>query len=79
MNERRAVANAIEALLAAELSYETYAERVPEDPEDELVAEVLDLVEHLPKKGGVFGVSEHEHAAYVARIRVLVEHLRARR
>jgi hypothetical protein len=72
---RREIADAVDALLSAAISYEEYLTRIPEDTDDDAIAEVLDLVEHTPKRG-LFGVSEAVYAAYLQRIAEAVKRLR---
>lgn len=50
---------------------------MPEDPTDATVAELVDLVEHEPKRGGVLGASAAEHDKHVRRIRDLITVLRS--
>lgn len=35
--------------------------RTPDNPDDDAIAEVLDLVEHASKRGGFLGFSESVH------------------
>ena len=60
-----------EEYLAGRLSYEAFIDAVPEDPDDEDVAELIDLIVHEPKRGGWFGASPDEHDRHMARIREL--------
>lgn len=45
--------------------------------EDETVAELVDLIEHEPKRGGVLGVNEKGWAEYQAQIEQAIEALRS--
>ena len=36
--------------------------------DDELVSELVDLIEHLPKRGGIFGLSEKKWIQYQSKI-----------
>jgi hypothetical protein len=73
--ERRTVGRWAEQYLAGQLSFKDFMTVVPEEPADEDVAELIDLIEHEPKKGGIFGVRAKEHDRYMARIRQLVQSL----
>ena len=73
---RRDVADAVEALLSNAISYEQYLERVPEETDDDAIAEVLELVEHTPRRGGMLGVNEASHTAHMQRIIDAVKRIR---
>ena len=45
------------------VSFEAFAIEFGES-KDELIAELYDLIEHEPQRGGLFGVSEVTYAAY---------------
>ena len=60
-----------EEYLAGRVSFADFMHAAPEDPEDEEVAELIDLIEHEPKRGGFLGVSAGEHDRHMARIREL--------
>ncbi|MEO7962561.1 MAG: hypothetical protein ABIT38_01480 [Gemmatimonadaceae bacterium] len=44
---------------------------------DPVLDEVLDLIEHEPVRGGLFGLAPREHDAYVARICRLLDQILA--
>jgi hypothetical protein len=69
---RREIAHWVEQYLSGTLSWERLFALVPEEPADEDVAELLDLIEHEPKKGGFLGVQPEVHSQHMARIRELV-------
>jgi hypothetical protein len=48
----------------------------PEHEQDELIAELVDLIEHEPKAGGFLGMSAKEHAKYMARVHEIIALLR---
>ena len=75
-SNRQQIAEWAEQYLAGNLSFERFLELVPEEPKDALVAELIDLVEHEPKRGGVLGVPPAQHDAYVRRMRQLIGVLR---
>jgi hypothetical protein len=74
---RRQVAAWAEQYLRGDLSFEGFMNLMPEDPTDATVAELVDLVEHEPKRGGVLGASAAEHDKHVRRIRDLITVLRS--
>lgn len=74
--ERNAVVRRSEQLLADQLSFEDFLTGVPESPMDEDVSELIDLFEHEPARGGLFGVRAKEHDEYMTQIRQLVAKLR---
>ena len=49
-------AKAARALYSGEITYEQFIERCPEEEEDELCDELVDLIMHEPQKGGFLGV-----------------------
>lgn len=69
---RRQIAQWGEQYLSGSLSFDQFFRLVPEDPEDEQVAELLDLIEHEPKQGGFMGVSRETYERHMGRIRELV-------
>lgn len=60
-----------ELYLAGQLSFADFMQAAPEDPEDEEVAELIDLIVHEPKRGSFLGVSLQEHDRRMERIREL--------
>lgn len=75
--ERNAVMRRSEQLLADRLSFEDFLTGVPESPMDEDVSELIDLFEHEPARGGLFGVRAKEHDEYMTQVRQLVAKLKA--
>jgi hypothetical protein len=67
-----------ELYLAGRLSFQEFMHAAPEDTEDEDVAELIDLIEHEPKRGGFLGASPQEHARHMARIRELARSISSR-
>ena len=55
-SSRREIAHSLEQYLSQVLSLEQLFANVPEAPDDEEVAELLDLIEHEPEQGGFLGV-----------------------
>jgi hypothetical protein len=62
----KGVASAARRLLREEISYEEFLQFVPEDSNDEAIAELVDLIEHIPKRGGLLGANPSELRAYMA-------------
>jgi len=61
-----------EHYLAGDLSAQRFLELAPEKPDDDLIAELIDLIEHEPKRGGVLGATPEQHDDYVRRMRELI-------
>jgi hypothetical protein len=61
--------------LSGQLAFKEFLSSVPAEPLTDDVSELIDLIEHEPKKGGVFGVTVQEHDQYMVRIRGLVDSL----
>ena len=55
------------------LAFDEFLELMPEDSNDEEIAELLDLIVHEPQKGGIFGAGPEEYAKHRGRIRALVD------
>jgi hypothetical protein len=75
---RREIAHWVQLFLAGDLSFERFFQLVPDDTEDEEVAELLDLVVHQPKEGGFMGAGPEEYRRHMQRIRDLVDLLAMR-
>ena len=74
---RRQVAEWVEQYLARDLSLDQLFALLPEVQADTDVAELVDLVEHEPKQGGILGATAEAHARHIRRIRALIGRLRA--
>lgn len=64
---RRAAAEAGKAYLTETLSWEQFMDAFGES-EDELVSELVDLIEHEPKRGGFLGLSGERWAEYQSQL-----------
>jgi hypothetical protein len=64
--------------LAGRVSFADFMQAAPEDTEDEEVAELIDLIEHEPKRGGFLGASPEEHDRHMARIGELARSISSR-
>jgi hypothetical protein len=71
MADRTDVGRLAELYLAGRLSFEHFMERAPKDTGDEEAEELIDLIVHEPKRGGLFGASPAEHDRHMERIREL--------
>jgi hypothetical protein len=78
MVERTKVGHLAELYLAGQLSFQEFMLAAPEDPEDEDIAELIDLIEHEPQRGGFLGASHEEHDRHMARIRELASSISSR-
>jgi hypothetical protein len=72
----RAVAELAEQLFAGDLGYREFIARMPESPDNDDVAALIDLIVHEPRVGGPMGVSESEHDEYLARVDELIVKLK---
>ncbi len=68
-NDRRQVAEWAERYLAGNLSFQRFLELVPEESEDSLVTELVDLVEHEPKRGGILGATPEQYDRHMRKLR----------
>ena len=62
---RREAAEAGRSYLSKNMSWEEFMNRFAES-EDDLVSDLVDLIEHEPKRGGFLGVNEARWAEYQA-------------
>ena len=65
---REEVGHLAQRFLADEISWDAFIMSAPEGTDDEEIAELIDLIEHEPKVGGLFGVSEGEHSRHMDRV-----------
>ena len=65
--QRRRAAEEARAYLSGERSWEEFIDRYT-DNDDDLIAELVDLLEHEPKRGGFLGASEKQWAQYQSRL-----------
>ena len=76
MNElRKKIANLARSLYAKEITFDEFLHEVPDQDHDDLIDELVDLIEHEPKKGGLLGVSDEEHEKYVNNIFGIIKQL----
>ena len=64
---RREAAAAGRAVIAKTLSYDEFMQRFA-DCDDELISDLVDLIEHEPKRGGFLGVGEKHWAQYQSQV-----------
>jgi hypothetical protein len=75
---RRKVGELAAALLDGQLDYATFLQELPKEAEsasDPQIEELLDLIEHEPAVGGLFGISLLEHQNYRGEMDHLVKAL----
>lgn len=60
---------------AGNISFNDFLMGIPEQEQDELVEELVDLITHQPQKGGFMGVSERDYEAYMENINNLIHRL----
>ncbi len=76
MSEQRVkIAKAARDLYIKTISFEQFLELVPEQDNDELIDELVDLIEHEPQKGGFLGASEDEHSNFLKQIFEVIDKL----
>ncbi len=64
---RHDAAEAGRAYLSSSLSWDEFMERLA-GSKDELVSDLVDLIEHEPKRGGFLGVNEEQWARYLSQL-----------
>ncbi|NNN06246.1 MAG: hypothetical protein HKL90_10135 [Elusimicrobia bacterium] len=74
IGRRKAAAQAARALLAGEISYDQFLQAIP-DEADKLIGQLVDLIEHEPKRGGWGGVDENAWQSYRRQILAAIEAL----
>ena len=60
---------------AKEITFSDFLAETPEQDQDDLIDELVDLIEHEPKRGGIFGINDKEHKQYINKIFQLIERL----
>lgn len=78
MVDRINVGRLAELYLAERMSFSDFMQAALEDPQDEEVAELIDLIEHEPTRGGFLGATPEEHDRHMARIRELARSISSR-
>jgi len=74
-NNRKLVASLAKKLCAGEITFDEFLLGTPEDDSDEEISELIDLIEHEPKRGGFMGVSPNKHDNYIEKINKLIKDL----
>lgn len=74
--ERANIGQLAEDYLEGRMSFADFMRAMPDPPPGEDVAELIDLIEHQPRRGGFLGASPAEYARHMARIRELVRAIR---
>ena len=70
---RAEAARAARRLLAKEIDFSQFLREFPEEDIDDDIDELLDQLEHEPKVGGLFGVTEESHRVHMRRTVALIE------
>ena len=78
VDERVKIAQFAEDYLEGRMSLEDFMRIMPDPPPGEDVAELIDLIEHEPKRGGFGGASPEEYDRHMERIRELVRSISRR-
>ena len=76
-NLRREVVQAVHEHMSGKITWREFLDRVPTDTEEDDIAEVLDLIEHIPKRGGFLGAREKDYLEYMANLEAAVRRLKA--
>ena len=64
----REIAHLAQAVIEKRLPFLEFSWGLSEEElDDSLIAELVDILEHEPKFGSLFGVSEEKHRKYMAR------------
>jgi hypothetical protein len=59
MQTHRQIASRLaQEIMDNKISYDQFVDHYPTDTGDELIDKLFDLIEHQPKLGGLFGVSQ---------------------
>jgi hypothetical protein len=74
---RREIGHWVGQYLSGGVSFERLFELIPQASDDDEVAELLDLIVHEPKCGGLGGASPDEYARHMDRIHDLVRQISA--
>jgi len=74
MTDRQRAADAARAYLLKEIAWQAFIDEFDES-KDPLIMELVDLVEHEPKRGGILGASEEEWEQYQASIKYMITEL----
>ena len=74
-SNRRQVGKWAEQYLAGDLTGQRFLELAPAGTDDDLIAELIDLIEHEPKREGILGATPEQHDEYGRRMRELIRTL----
>lgn len=73
--QRQYAAQLARKICAGEINYMQFLDEFPNDSNDTEIIELLDLIEHTPKQGGLFGVSKEDYSKYISTVYELIEKL----
>ena len=74
LDARRAAAELAQAFYRGDVTFQELSKRYPQS-DDPDVEELMDLIEHEPKRGGLLGAPEAEYREHMSRITHLIERL----
>jgi hypothetical protein len=71
-DRRRKIISLGRDYLDRRITWQYFMDQTSELRGDKLIDELVDLIEHEPKKGGLIGVSEREWQEYQDRVRYVI-------
>ncbi len=72
---RRKAATFARAYLGKKITCRQFMDSFSDMKDDEMIDELIDLIEHEPKRGGFMGISEKEWQQYQTSINDLIDQL----
>jgi hypothetical protein len=72
---RHKVATIARSYIEKKISWQQFMDSVDELSDDALIAELVDLIEHEPKRGGFMGVNESQWQNYQQSIQDIISQL----
>ena len=74
-NDRKLAAKLGRQIMDGQISFRQFSEEFPEETGDYEIFDLFDLIEHIPKQGGFFGVSQTTYDLYIIDIKRMIEQL----
>jgi hypothetical protein len=74
-NKRKLAAKVATEYYEKKITFDEFLVAMPEDDNDEDISDLIDLIEHEPQQGGIFGVSKKHYDAHMVEIKKLIEKL----
>ena len=75
ISDRKIAAQLARDLYAEKINFEEFMREYPDFDKDDDIDELYSLIEHEPKKGGLFGIDSVQHDLYIKEIENLIEKL----